>query len=141
MPDVLGEKAGRGFTLYELQKAVAWCRRHDIKHEIWDLRPDDELDLPPAYLLIMRKCADHFVDSKLVYDELANLDWDKHGRSRYGTVVNKLVRYNLTFASIDREPNYENAEGRIISWKHLPNLSLIKAKLFDILGDKAWNMI
>lgn len=37
-----GKRAGpgEGCSLYDLQKACQWCKRNDVKYELWDLRPE-----------------------------------------------------------------------------------------------------
>lgn len=46
-----------------------------------------------------------------------------------GKVLNKRKRYNLCFADFHQEPNYEEGEGRVISFRDSPTLGDIRDRL------------
>ena len=60
--------------------------------------------------------------------EMANVKWDKKG-FMYGKVVNKHARYNICFGDEPQEPDYEKGKGRIVEWKSIPILSVVRSKI------------
>ena len=123
----IGYKTNKGFSLDQLK-----CIQEAFPKisELIDISYKDN----PAYLLVLRGGIDKFVDSKELFSELLDLDWDKKAYMR-GRVVNKHARYNLCFAENDQEPNYEEKMGRVVAWKSAPLLGEFKEKLskiFDI---------
>ncbi len=138
------EASGTGFNLFDLRRGCQWCKANGVEYELWDLGLDlEEIETPAAYILIMRGCTSVIVNSKLLFNELRELDWDKKFKS-YGTVKDKHIRHNLIFADppyAPQEPNYESGSGRIIEYNDLPLLSKVRATLPEILGPKARDMI
>ena len=68
--------------------------------------------------------------------------WDyKYYDTRRSKVLNKRARTNVCFGQESIEPDYENKQGRIISYDDVPLLKLVKSKLPLIIGNKGKNLI
>ena len=71
-----------------------------------------------------------------------SFEWDsKYYDTRRSKVLNKRARTNVCFGNIGIEPDYENKQGRIVSYENVPLLKLLKSKLPKVLGEKANNLI
>ena len=52
-------------------------------------------------------------------------------------VLNKHARFNLCFGDESQVADFEKAKGTVVAWKDVPQLSALRAKLPELLGDKA----
>lgn len=97
----------------------------------------------PASLIIFRKALNTiFKDESDItekfFQEHLNLDYDKHYFDiRRNKVLQKHARYNLTYNNFNREPDYTNRKGRIISFEELPYLNSLREKLPQYFSTKA----
>jgi len=92
-----------------------------------------------AYLLVIKNGVSVFTNTMNLFNELIHLNWDTKAFMR-GKVVNKHARYNLCFANIAQDPNYELGKGRIISYNNTPLLYSIYSQLPYYFGPKANNL-
>jgi hypothetical protein len=94
----------------------------------------------PAYLLIVRKGLNRFVNSDDLYTEQAALTKDTKA-FMYGRVVNKQARHNLCFADMAQTANYEAGKGTIVNFTSVPLLARVRAELTNVFGPKAANLV
>ena len=59
----------------------------------------------------------------------------------YGRVVNKVARHNLCFGASSQEPDYEQGQGRIVSFDDVPLLNHVRNHFVEFLGDKANTLV
>ena len=136
----IGELAEYGFTVDDLKNAKNNFEDKGLTCELVllnDYLPKNKT-AEQAGILIIRKGVDLLTDNKTneMFAEQAKLEFDKKAYMR-GRVVNKNARYNLCFADIDQEPDYENKKGRIISFAKLPLLKQVRDSLDKYIGEKA----
>lgn len=141
----IGKLCEKGFILDDLLKFQDWAKQRDLNTELINLHdymPNNTFDVEPAYLLIVRNGVQGLLDgiNKSIkgysiddfLKEQKSLEWDKKAYM-YGRVVNKKVRYNLTFSDKSQEPNYELGMGRVIPFTDVPILLYIKDKISSII--------
>lgn len=136
----IGELAESGYTLDDLKSIKKKLARKGIKSKIKDLSYRNDESETNAYILIIRNGVEKIIkrdghSSNDLWDELINLEWDTKAKMR-GRVVNKHARYNLCFGDSSQEPDYEQGMGRIVKFKHLPFLKIIRNYIKDLTGDK-----
>ncbi len=141
---------GQGFSLADLKAARTQfealgleCVMYDLAGLIEDIDEDEELELPPAYVLVVRKAIQTLLLTNgpdktydLMFEELVNLPVDKKA-FMYGRVVNKHARWNLCFSNHSSEPDYPNGKGRVISWNSIPITKTIYNLIEAYVGPKA----
>lgn len=144
---IIGKKAKSGYTNDELVKIEELFIKKGCKCEMIDLSDylpekyvDNTVDTNSTCLLIIRNGLKVFCDSKNLFDELNDLDWDKKA-FMYGKVVNKNARHNLCFSDQSQEPNYEEGMGRIVSFGVLPQLNKIRDDLPKFFNKRATNLL
>ncbi len=109
----------RGYTISELNAMRLCYEQLGGKIEFIDLNSvtiDTDKKVEPACVLILRGGVQLFGnDPQLLYDELSSLEWDKkYWDTRRKRVLNKHARWNLCFGDSDRDPDYDNKQGRVI---------------------------
>ena len=139
----IGTQAAAGFTIAELKAAHDHAVARGCICELIDLRhlvPEELRSIyPEASILIIRKggqslmTGDYF---KLVAEIHGLVPKEDTQFFHYGKVQNKNARYNLCFADIRQEPDYENKKGRIMAFADLPFLGNLRSILPDIFGPK-----
>lgn len=138
---------GSGFTKDDLVKAKEIFENKnyvcELKYlnELYDFQDNFNEE---AYVLVIRKGIEFFINnnSSDMFDEMNTFEWDsKYYDTRRSKVLNKRARTNVCFGDIEIEPDYENKQGRIVTYDKVPNLKLLKSKLPDVLGDKGKNLI
>jgi hypothetical protein len=143
---------GQGFNLSDLKTAKTnfealglECVLYDLAGLIEDIDEDVELELPSAYVLVIRKgiqklLSTHALNPLHTYDsmfnELATLPVDKQA-FMYGRVVNKHARWNLCFSNHSSEPDYPNGKGRVVAWNLIPITKTIHSHISNYVGTKA----
>lgn len=139
---------GEGFTITDLEKIKTrleeigiLCQIIDLKNELLD--NEEKNNTKDAYILIIRNVLDSILKKSKktindMYKEIFKDEiWDKkYYCNRRGKVLNKLARWNNVICDIDRDADYENKKGKLISWKRLECLSLVKQFIEDIGDDK-----
>jgi len=137
----IGTMASTGYTLDDLITAQNWFITHGIVTEIYDLSAlvETEHTVEKAYLLIAKKGLTILCNVDDFFSEQSQLDKDTKA-FMYGRVVNKKARYNLCFDFQGQEPNYEQKQGRIISFDDVPLLNTVRLALPFIIGDKGNNL-
>lgn len=129
----IGKMSDNGFSYDDLKKM------HDSfieKTELINLSTIN--DAPPAFILIIRNgvdCLLHPHKADDLFKEQLSLEWDKKAKMR-GKVVNKRARYNVCYAEHAQEPSYEEGKGRIVAFKGVPILNVLRNKLTGIIGEK-----
>jgi hypothetical protein len=136
---VIGNKHEKGYSKKDLEEAKAMFEDRGFKCELYDL--NEYLDEPSeeAAVLVVFQGINCLLQntgfmSKDLMKEMGNLKWDKKALM-YGKVVNKHARYNICFGDEPQEPEYEQGKGRIVPWKDIPVLSVIRARLGEFLVD------
>ena len=130
---------GQGFQYEDLSAAYDFFAAKGVTTELYHLHEavDGMDDLPPAYLLVIRKATEYFLkEPKALFTEQASLPVDKKA-FMYGRVVNKHARWNLCFDDEGKEPDYEAGRGRVIAWDTVPLLKHIYNQFPTAFGDKA----
>ena len=96
---------------------------------------------PEAYILVIKngikKITGH--DQMDLFKEQLRLNYDTKAYM-YGRVVDKKARWNLCFDYDNREPDYDNGKGRIISFDQVPLMKSFLEKLPLHFGNKATNL-
>jgi len=100
-----------------------------------DLLKDNDLSQTQAYILLIRKGINLFVNADNTMVELLNLSYDTKAKMR-GAVKNKRARHNLCFADFNQSANYEKGEGTIINFNTLNNLNILKIKLEELIKER-----
>jgi hypothetical protein len=130
---IIGNMDSNGYTKKDMDDIIAQFPNHTVeKIKLHKIDNTEDLDLPPAYLYIVRNM---FTESDSLYNILKVLDWDKKALMR-GRVVNKLARYNLNFADASQEPNYEKGMGRIININDIKLLKKLNKTIKKVTKDK-----
>lgn len=143
----IGKLAAHGFTVDDLKEAKQLFESKGCYCELIDLNsylPED-IKGAPAAVLIARRGTDYLDDkypnlADNMFLEQVNLNWDKKAKM-FGKVVNKHVRYNLTYGETAQEPNYEEGKGRIIPFSEIPYTLAVRENLPNFLGPKASNLV
>ena len=98
-----------------------------------------EMETEEACVLVIR----NFVGEMLGDDtlpglaaEMDGLTWDTKALMR-GRVVNKIARHNVCFDDDEQEPDYEGGKGRIVAFRDVPTLAMIRFLLPEWFGRKA----
>jgi hypothetical protein len=134
--EMIGKKSDHGFTFEDLYRVKEHYEGKGKKCEMFclnDFLPDeikDDEKLDEAYILVIRKALEN--DKKL-FDEQKVLEMDTKAFMR-GRVVNKAARWNLCFADISQEPEYEIGKGRLVNFDDVPLLKEVREQLAVILG-------
>lgn len=150
----LGElvKEGDGFNIEDLKNMKLKLEEIGIVCELVELElfqtisSIDDLEIPKeAYVLIVRDGVNKILQNcsgfthNNMFDEHMNLDLDKQAWMR-GRVVNKHARWNLCFDTKGRAPDYENKQGRIISYDDIPVTKTLLTQIEKYFGQKATNL-
>lgn len=141
---------GQGFNEEDLNRAYDFFTTQGIAAELYHLHEavDGMDDLPPAYLLVIRKATEYFLQDapqqrqqrrQTLFQEQAALPADKKA-FMYGRVVNKHARWNLCFDTEGKEPDYEAGRGRVIAWDTVPLLRHMYDQFPAAFGDKATDL-
>lgn len=138
-----GKISDEGYSVFELENIKNKLLSKDVNCNIIYLNQIDNNiseKLPEAGILIIKNGIELFgVNSSDMYMEQNNLEYDKKA-FMYGRVVNKLSRHNICFSDYKQNPDYENKKGRIVAFNDLKILNIIKNKLPEFFGDKAYNL-
>ena len=100
-----------------------------------------------AYILIIKKGVDYFINEDegttgKMFEEMNTFEWDKkYWDTRRSKVLNKHARANVCFGDNNIEPNYEEKQGRIVAYKDLKYLNILRQNLSKMLGKKGENLI
>lgn len=141
----IGKLADTGFDLKDLKSAKKKFEKEGYECELIALHDYVNIDVPEAYVLIVRNGADAILENwganrDDMMEEQLYCEWDKKAKMR-GKVVNKHARYNLCYGEHSQEPDYVNGKGRIIDFKHVPCTNFIKNTLPDYFGEKANGLV
>lgn len=123
----LGNMSNDGLSEKMIKKVKSYFDKKDAITELIDLGEN-------AFILVIKDGIDYIVNTDDLFNELKELEWDKHAKM-YGRVVNKHARHNLCFDSNYQEPDYENGKGTIISFEDVPLLDKIRTKLGSLIKD------
>jgi hypothetical protein len=131
--EIIGNIAKTGFSTEDLENIKEIFDLNEHKTELMYLNKMFKYDetLPDASILIVR----NFVENQeSIFDELANLQWDKKMLSR-GDVKNKKARWNLCFDRKHRDSDYENGKGTIIAFIEVPLFNKLRRRVAEYLSD------
>ena len=131
----IGELAEHGWSREMLEHVQRQAEAEGIRTELVSLHTEwmGPGEVAEAWVLILRNGAQgilHPRTTKELMEENDQLDMDKHALMK-GRVVNKHARWNLCFAEEDQEPEYETGKGRVVAWRHIPLVSMIREKIGD----------
>lgn len=134
----IGTLAPTGFNLDDLNIAHTWFTNHGIFTEIYDLSAlvETQTIVDKAYLLVAKNGLSALCNPDDFLNEQSRLEKDTKA-FMYGKVVNKKARHNLCFDLHGQSPNYEQGQGRIISFNEVPLLNTVRLSLPLIIGEKA----
>lgn len=130
----IGKNAEKGISVTRLKELQTEFEDKKWACEFIDLSCEGNHTHEDAGILVVKGGIDCFgIDSRELFEEQKNLDWDKKCYM-YGRVVNKHARHNLCFGENSQEPDYEQKKGRIVSFSDLPMTGNLHAKLVDMIG-------
>lgn len=141
-------KEGQGFDLTDLELAKSQFEELGLECDIIDLVKEGKIEHirpppQPAYVLLVKDGIKALTsmdfDINDINIEVLKDSWDKKAFMK-GRVVNKLARYNLNYADMSQEPDYENKKGRIVAFKDAPIVNTIRESLPKFFGEKAQNL-
>lgn len=140
----MGERVaeGEGFQWEDLEVIYNRLEALGATVERYDLHDNEpELDLPSAYLLVIRNAVSFFLPEEkdaheACFQEQAALPVDKKAYM-YGRVVQKHARWNLCFDNQSQEPNYPKGRGRVIAFEDIPLTHRIIDQFPIYFGEKA----
>ena len=138
--------AKSGFTIDDLLLFKTTLEEKKINCEYYRLDSvlEDKNHLNAAALLIIRNGVDYIINdnSKSMLKEQVNYEWDKkYWDTRRSKVLNKHARANVCFGEYNIEPNYEEKQGRIVAYKDVKYLDILRQNLCKMLGKKGENLI
>lgn len=133
------------FSCKEIEDIYKHLIKNNIKCELIKLNDLIETNVEQAYFLIIRDGLNHIKQNsdKEIFEELSNINFDKkYYDTRRNKILNKIARHNIIFHNYSKEPNYENKEGRIISFDTVPILKYVRKNLSKfLLNEKANNLL
>lgn len=135
----IGEKVDKGFTKRQLKEIRAKFEERGAICKLVRLNkylPEDAPnDIKKAYVLVIRNGLSILSSLEGVKEELCAQKKiaDKKALMR-GRVVNKLARWNLCYADIEQEPDYENGKGTIVPFASIPYINSIRENLGEYTG-------
>ena len=141
-------KEGNGLNLANFEYAKKQFENLGFECTIIDLVKEGNIALvkpspQPAYLLIIKDgikaltSVDFEIDD--INQEVLKDSWDKKAFMK-GRVVNKLARYNLNYADVAQEPDYEEKKGRVVAFKDAPLVNNIRKELPKFFSEKAQDL-
>ena len=142
-------EVGEGFQLADLEQIKPRMEALGCTCELVNLAEGGE-NLPEAHVLVMRKGVNSLLSLRSkglihpwkqidVFQEQTALEYDKQA-FMYGRVVNKHARWNLCFDEESRAPSYEDGKGRIVGYKEVPRMALLKSAIEEMMGPKAMGL-
>jgi hypothetical protein len=135
----VGSIADSGFTREDLMCAKKFFEDRCCKCEWVDLGRDEN-----AAVLIIRDGVECLLGlengADLLYEEQCSFERDTKA-FMYGRVVNKHARHNVCFGETAQEPDYEQKKGRIMAFKDLPYLDMLRSQIEECMGEKGKGMI
>jgi len=143
-------KTGEGFNLEDFTKYQEIIENMGATATIVNLKDylPEELHAAAndAYILYSFDLAEKILENtnhtlNSLYLEQLEIDWDrKYYDTRRKKVLNKHARGNVCYDNEPIEPDYENKQGRVISWESIPGLNIINKKIGELFGEKVKGM-
>jgi hypothetical protein len=130
-----------GYSIEQLHHIQAKLTGFNLVTEMVDLNAGFNESFQQAKVLVIRRGAQHILGEETTEGLMAENDaltMDKKAFMK-GKVVNKVARWNLCFADEDQEPNYDDAKGRVVAWKHIPIMSRIRQVISEWTEDVLLN--
>ena len=143
----IGSLSTKGFDLNDLTVAQNWFQQKGAITTLYDLKsllPSDITQADDAHLLVIKGGLSYLLPpSKTINDFYAEQDALEKDKKAfmYGRVVNKVARHNLCFGTYNQEPDYEQGQGRIVSFDDVPLLNTVRNRFVDVIGDKGNNLV
>lgn len=138
---MLGKRVdeGNGYSLEDLERIRSFFEQNAVQCELHNFKREETCD---AFVLIMRGGANVLANLGNLKAELNAFEWDrKYFDTRRNRVLNKHARANVCFDVESEEPDYENKKGRVVGWSEVPEVTKIREKLMEIIGEKASGMV
>ncbi len=134
----IGALAESGFSSKDLEQFYEHLTQQGMNCELVDLSKSiGDIDHMDAKVLVIRNGVGSIgCNSDHLFEEISSIEHDKKMYA-YGKVMNKNARHNLCFSDFDQEPCYEEKKGRVVDFKHLPCLSMVREHLPQWFGEKA----
>lgn len=136
--------ANSGFSVDDLKKITECLDEKNVTNQLIILNDylneEERKNSEEACVLIIRDGVNKIanIEKEKLFSELINCEWDKHYWDiRRKKVLNKKARYNLCFGNNNKNPDYENKQGTIISYENVPLLKQWRESLKNIFGEKA----
>ena len=136
----IGTQSTKGWSCEQLGNIKNKLEKDGIEVEYINLNKFNEGKGEEAAVLVIRDGVENLFGENMIdlFENLTRLEWDKkYWDTRRKKVLNKLARYNLCFAVVSQEPDYENGKGRVYTFEdaYLVNMrkrieELMKDKLF-----------
>lgn len=137
----IGTLHKNGYSIEMLEKIQEKLNGYGLTTELVDINASTDPSFEKAKVLVIRRGVQFILEEETTSEIMKENDvlaMDKHAFMR-GRVVNKLARWNLCFADEDQEPDYANAKGRIVSWKHIPKMTKIRDTIAEWTEDVLLN--
>jgi hypothetical protein len=131
----------RGYSVEDLMCVQGRLEGYGLEVELVDLNVGLGVNFERACVLVVRGGAQYILEEGDCGELMAEndlLEMDKKVLMR-GKVQNKLARWNLCFSDEDQEPCYEEGRGRVVSWRHIPRVSRLRAAISEWTGDELLN--
>jgi hypothetical protein len=129
-------KEGDGFQYKDLKKIK---KRLQGNADIYDVSYEDN----KAYILVIKdgvnKLLGDMGTKEDLFREQKGLKYDKKA-FMYGRVVDKHARWNLCFDEVNRDANYQEKKGTIVSFKDVPIMQSLMSRFREYFGEKAENL-
>lgn len=136
----IGTLHENGYSIEKLQQIQNKLTEIGLTTEMVDLNDGFQEGFEQAKVLVIRRGVQFILGEETVglMSENDALTMDKKAFMK-GRVVNKVARWNLCFADEDQDPNYEDGKGRVVSWKHIPKMTLIRQVISEWTEDVLLN--
>ncbi|CAK7995037.1 Hypothetical protein POVR1_LOCUS555 [uncultured virus] len=133
----IGSSVNEGFTVKDLVIIQSTFMTHGYHCEMIDLTKHlTDHTVSEASVLIVR----NFAVSDRLLEEQKSLTFDTKCKM-YGRVVNKKKRHNLCYGEEAQAADYEAGKGTVVAFRDLPELSKVKNRLAELIGEKARNLV
>lgn len=124
---IIGDSATEGLNKQDLKQIKLFFEERGFKCKMVKLNKllPSEIKAEKAYLLIVKKGVNCFVNSEELSDEQKTLDRDTKFLNK-GKVCNKKARHNLCFSDFSQEPDYSEGKGRVYNFSELDSLRKLR---------------
>lgn len=130
-----------GYNCEELENIKKQFEKEGCECDLIDLgKMIEEKSKEDAKVLVIRNCVDIMLGKGKcgeMLKELVDLNWDsKYWDTRRKKILNKHARYNLCFGDKEKNSDFENGIGTVVSYDDVKILNDVKTKIERICGEK-----